>query len=111
MSRWLSRLLWMTAQAAAIGGMTWLSFRGDAAAERVPAGMREIVFAIVMWTILVAFATACITRLWDWSVLALARRRAGMRQGQKSRREELSVQRAVPRVDQRAQVGQGRRVG
>lgn len=111
MPRWLSRALWMIAQAAAIGGMAWLSLRGDATARQIPVGPKEVFGALLMWTILVAFATAVITRLWDRAVLAIARGRTRMRQREQPGREELSVGRSFPRAEERAQVGQRRRIG
>lgn len=72
-----------TAQVVAIGGLTWLSL-GEPwrHGEVVPPKIYPLV--LIVWTILVAFATALLTCLWDLSRAALARGGAGTSQGQKA---------------------------
>ena len=110
MPRWLSRLLWMTAQAAMVGGGLWLSFLSE---PRPQEPMPPLAYVVIpaLWVCVAAFATACITRAWDKSVLAVFRLRSGMRQREETGREELGIRRPVTRTDQRAEIGQGRRIG
>ena len=63
-------------QATAIACGMWLSL-GEPwrNGETVPPKIYPLAF--VVWVILVAFGTAVLTRLWDLSMAALARRRAG----------------------------------
>lgn len=75
MPRSLFRPLWMIAQASAIGGLMWMSFFGDDIARQTPRGPVEILVALAIWTLLVAFATAVIVNLWDWA----ARKAKGLR--------------------------------
>ncbi len=79
MPNWLSRTLWMLAQATAIGAGMWLSFWSENAGPG-SAPPQAYFVAFVGWTLFVALATGIITRLWDWSRSSLARRRAASRQ-------------------------------
>ena len=69
----------MIAQAAAISGGLWLSF-GSKNAGPSPAPAQAYLVAFICWIILVAFATAVLTRLWDWTLFRLARPRPRIRQ-------------------------------
>lgn len=66
MPRWLTRTLWMLAQAAAIGGLTWIGL-GRAEPVPPPVTPASTLAAIAISVILVAFLTALITNLWDWA--------------------------------------------
>jgi len=82
--RWGWRHVMIAAvQVAAIGGGMWLSFF---AGPRSPQPPPFEAYAVVLfgWTCLVAFATAVLTRVWDLSRAALARRGAGTGQGQQA---------------------------
>lgn len=65
-----------TVQAAAIGGLTY-GMVSDMGPERLGG-------FLVMNIVLVAFGTAALTRLWDLSAVALARRRAGSSERQQA---------------------------
>lgn len=110
MPRWLSRLLWMIAQAAAIGGGMYLSFWSSEAPQH-PVPPQGYLIALFCWVCVTAFATAVITRVWDRSVLAVSRLRTRVSQRQESGGEELSVGRPFAGTEQRAEVGQRRRIG
>ena len=64
------------AQASAIFALTWLTFQ-DAVSLAPSERAKIIPYGFMAWTILVAFGTAVLTRLWDFSVAALVRRRTG----------------------------------
>lgn len=100
----------MIAQAAAIGGLTWV-FMGRAEPNPPPLTPAAAFVGLLMAIILVAFATAIITRLWDRAVLAIAGGRTSMRQSEQASRKELGVGRPVPRAEESTQVGQRRRIG
>jgi hypothetical protein len=75
----------------------WLSFL-SLYADKGPMPPQAYLWGFLAWTLLVTFATSLITRLWDLSLSALARRRtAGRRARAVSDRFESS---GVPRATQ-----------
>lgn len=87
---WRWRFLWLyAAQAAAIGGLMWLSIGEPCRnGEQVPFAMIPLGFAV--WTVLVAFATAVLTRLWDRAP-GLARRRGTASEGEQAPGKQVGI--------------------
>ena len=97
---WRWRFLWLyAAQAAAIGGLMWLSL-GEPwrNGEQVPFAM--IPLSLAVWTIFVAFTTAVLTRLWDRAA-SLRRSRGTTGQSQQPAGEQVGVSAARGRLHQR----------
>lgn len=64
----MKRFVWMMAQAAAIAWLTWSAFNtADEHPDPRLSGPLAVLVIFVMSTIMVAFATAVITNLWDWT--------------------------------------------
>lgn len=97
---WRWRFLWLyAAQAAAISGLMWLSFLSPYA-DRSPTPPQAYFVVFITWTIVVAFATAVLTRLWDRAT-SFRRGRSTTSQGQQPPREQVGVPAARGRLHQR----------
>lgn len=94
----------MAAQCAAIAGGMYLSFWAGPP-HTSPDPPEAYYAAFFSWTILVAFATAILTRLWD-TALALGRRvRPAVSRGEQPRDEGLRIDAAPVRDGQSHQIG------
>lgn len=64
----MSRPLWMLAQATAIGWCTWSAFNNaDVHPDPRLSGPLAVLVMFLLSTLMVAFATAVLTNLWDWA--------------------------------------------
>ncbi|SFG64874.1 hypothetical protein SAMN05192565_107143 [Methylobacterium gossipiicola] len=105
-----SRLLWMVAQAGAIGAGIWLSFFAE---PRPAEPMPPLAYVLIpfCWVLLVAFATGLITKSWDFALRKISGRPAPIRQGEEPGREQLGILGAFARPSERAKVGERGRIG
>ncbi len=64
----MSRVFWMLAQTAAIGWLTWSAFNNaDVHPDPRLSGPLAVLVMFLLSTLMVAFATAVLTNLWDWA--------------------------------------------
>lgn len=64
----MTRAFWMLAQAAAIGWCTWSAFNNaDVHPDPRLSGPLAVLVMFLLSTLMVAFATAVLTNLWDWA--------------------------------------------
>lgn len=62
------RALWMLAQAAVIGWCTWSAFNNaDVHPDPRLSGPLAVLVMFLLSALMVAFATAVLTNLWDWA--------------------------------------------
>lgn len=97
---WRWRFLWLyAAQAAAIGGLMWLSFLSPYA-DQSPTPPQAYFVVFITWTIIVAFATAVLTRLWDRAA-SLSRSSGATGQSQQPSSEQVGALRPGRGLHQR----------
>ena len=64
----MTRPVWMLTQTAAIGWLTWSAFHNaDVHPDPRLSGPLAVLVMLLLSTLMVAFATAVLTNLWDWA--------------------------------------------